>query len=231
MGYLHRLVILLPPVDEAELAARMGDVHGELPDHVQGALAVIVESGNRLIAYTGARRDEWHYHCAIEQAVRSRVESDSATRGQPRPASIDVRLQDGPIVLGRVFYLRVGDRTLGPVTILAVRRMARLGRVGGSATSRPKRAQAVNARTPVYDGKRWRRLGELPEVYSNKQRSVALILSLLLGVVGADRFYLHRFGSGVVKALTLGMCGTWWLLDLTFLLARVTTDKAGRPLR
>jgi TM2 domain-containing membrane protein YozV len=43
---------------------------------------------------------------------------------------------------------------------------------------------------------------------------VALLLSIFLGWFGIDRFYMGYIGSGVVKLLTLGGLGVWWLIDL-----------------
>jgi len=52
----------------------------------------------------------------------------------------------------------------------------------------------------------------------------------LLGFLGVDRFYLGKVGTGVVKLLTLGGLGIWWLIDLILTLAGVQRDKEGRLL-
>lgn len=46
-----------------------------------------------------------------------------------------------------------------------------------------------------------------------KTPSTALILSLLLGGVGIDRFYLGNVGLGLGKMFTLGGFGIWSLVD------------------
>jgi hypothetical protein len=52
----------------------------------------------------------------------------------------------------------------------------------------------------------------------------------LLGFLGVDRFYLGKVGTGIVKLLTLGGLGIWWLIDLILTLAGVQRDKEGRLL-
>lgn len=59
---------------------------------------------------------------------------------------------------------------------------------------------------------------------------VAWILSLLLGILGVDRFYLGKVGTGLLKLFTWGGLGVWALIDLILILAGSMRDKAGRPL-
>lgn len=52
----------------------------------------------------------------------------------------------------------------------------------------------------------------------------------LLGFFGVDRFYLGKIGTGILKLLTVGGLGIWWLIDLILTLAGVQRDKEGRLL-
>lgn len=56
---------------------------------------------------------------------------------------------------------------------------------------------------------------------------VALLLSALLGTLGIDRFYLGYVGLGVLKLLTGGGCGIWWLIDLILIAMNRLPDSNG----
>lgn len=59
---------------------------------------------------------------------------------------------------------------------------------------------------------------------------VTWLLSLLLGTLGIDRFYLGKVGTGILKLITLGGFGLWTLIDLIIVLTGNARDKAGRAL-
>jgi hypothetical protein len=42
----------------------------------------------------------------------------------------------------------------------------------------------------------------------------ALLLSIFLGWVGADRMYCNQVGLGLLKLFTFGGYGIWWIIDI-----------------
>jgi len=44
--------------------------------------------------------------------------------------------------------------------------------------------------------------------------TLTLIMSILFGSLGVDRFIMGHVGLGILKLFTLGGCGIWWLIDL-----------------
>lgn len=63
-----------------------------------------------------------------------------------------------------------------------------------------------------------------------KSFTTALLLSFFLGYFGVDRFYLGHVGLGIVKLLTFGGCGFWYIIDFILIATRKVNDSMGRPL-
>lgn len=60
-----------------------------------------------------------------------------------------------------------------------------------------------------------------------KSKVVALILSIFLGELGIDRFYLGYIGTGILKLITCGGVGIWWLIDLIMIATGKLKPKDG----
>ncbi len=77
----------------------------------------------------------------------------------------------------------------------------------------------------------WFRASEIPGLYSDREWLTALLLSLFVGVLGIDRFYLGHMGLGVLKLITFGGCGIWALIDVILIAVDNVKDSKGLRLR
>ncbi|MCD5411876.1 TM2 domain-containing protein [Thermodesulfovibrionales bacterium] len=66
---------------------------------------------------------------------------------------------------------------------------------------------------------------------SEKNWLAALLMSIFVGVLGIDRFYLGKIGTGILKLITLGGFGLWWLIDLIMLATGKMKDSEGKIVR
>jgi TM2 domain-containing membrane protein YozV len=51
-----------------------------------------------------------------------------------------------------------------------------------------------------------------------KDPTVSMVLSVLLGGLGVDRFYIGNPGLGVLKLITGGGLGVWWIVDMCIIM-------------
>ena len=75
----------------------------------------------------------------------------------------------------------------------------------------------------------------LPSAYlpgdSTRDYMTSAMISIFLGWIGIDRFYLGYTRQGVVKLLTFGGFGIWALYDEIMILTGSLYDADGKPLR
>tara|TARA_X000000368_G_scaffold17446_1_gene13716 strand:- start:566 stop:787 length:222 start_codon:yes stop_codon:yes gene_type:complete len=68
----------------------------------------------------------------------------------------------------------------------------------------------------------------MEEEYSDVDWTTLLILSVLLGGLGVDRFFAGHIGLGVLKLITIGGCGIWALIDIIMIATGKFRDGEGR---
>jgi len=69
------------------------------------------------------------------------------------------------------------------------------------------------------------------EAAPTKDFMIAAMLSLFLGVFAIDRFYLARVGTGILKLITFGGFGIWYVIDLILILTGNMKDNFNQPLQ
>ena len=57
------------------------------------------------------------------------------------------------------------------------------------------------------------------------------MLSIFVGGLGIDRFYLGKIGTGILKLITGGGLGIWWLIDVILIATGKMKDSEGKIVR
>ena len=61
------------------------------------------------------------------------------------------------------------------------------------------------------------------EPASNKRKVkwvLTLVMSIIFGYLGVDRFIMGHVGLGLLKIVTFGGCGIWWLIDVILIASK-----------
>jgi len=49
---------------------------------------------------------------------------------------------------------------------------------------------------------------------------LVLIMSVIFGSLGVDRFIMGKIGTGILKLITFGGLGVWWLVDVILIASK-----------
>ncbi|MBO1753869.1 NINE protein [Allobranchiibius sp. CTAmp26] len=119
--------------------------------------------------------------------------------------------------LGDQFFAFVNGAERGPLTLADCQRLAADGALHGDTPVRTTSGQHILAR-------------QIPGAFSHREWLTTLLLSIFIGSLGIDRFYLGQTGLGVAKLLTCGGCGIWHIIDIILIATRKLPDVDGKAL-
>jgi Predicted membrane protein len=84
----------------------------------------------------------------------------------------------------------------------------------------PKCGVRQNAKKSIFETK--------TDIERKTDWRVLFHLSFWLGFLGIDRFYAGKTGSGILKLITMGGIGIWWVMDIINIANGNYTDATGK---
>lgn len=159
--------------------------------------------------------------------TKNKKTQQTASAGAPQPANVTIP-QGAPNMsmpygfpqqgFNSTWIIAIPGYPQEPLNVFQLRQMAVMG--------------SINASTPLKDSASGNiyMAKSVPGIFSRREYVTALLLSIFLGSLGIDRFYLGQTGLGIGKLLTFGGCGIWSLIDLILIAMRKVTDNEGLPL-
>lgn len=85
---------------------------------------------------------------------------------------------------------------------------------------------AIRERLIAVDDSKWTIISTI----QFKDPTTSIIISILAGSFGIDRFFIGDIGLGVGKLLTFGGCGIWTIIDW-FMIQNATREKNLRKIQ
>ena len=123
-----------------------------------------------------------------------------------------------PVAANMTYFVTIMGSEQGPLSFSDLQMMVQTGQ--------------LTATTSVRTGTGpWFAAQDVPGLFSDRQWVLALVLSIILGELGVDRMYVGQVGLGILKLVTCGGLGIWWLIDIVLFAMNRIPDSQGRPLR